>query len=63
MFGAHPLGTVPLGAGGPSYPEVRDAIDSADWTGIEQRLESDPGIVRRIKELVGELDSALKKRG
>lgn len=63
MFGAQPFGTVPFGAGGPSYPEVRDAIDSADWAGIEQRLESNPGIVRRIKALVRELDSALNEAG
>lgn len=62
-FGTDPFGTVPFAAGGPTYTVVRDAIDSADWTGIEHRLESDSAAVRHIETLVFELDLALDQAG
>ena len=57
-LGFGPLGSRPLGAL-PTYRRAHDAIESADWTGIERRLAADPAAVERIQSLVRELDAAI----
>ncbi len=48
--------------------EIGDAstsvtIDSADWTGIAQRLESDPAVVQQISKHISEIDRLVERSG
>lgn len=62
MLGFGPLASAPLGAV-PEHIETTAAIDSADWTGIERRLEASPAAVQVIRSKVVELDTALEAAG
>lgn len=44
-----------------ALPSMR--IDSADWTGIAQRLESDPALVQQISKHISEIDQLIEKSG
>ena len=43
--------------------EARVAVESADWTGIEERLAADPAAMVRIQQALSEIDAALDGAG
>jgi hypothetical protein len=62
MLGFGPVGSAPLGAI-PVYNAIAPSIDSADWTGLEVRLNSDPAAVEQIKQNIVALEAALSQAG
>jgi hypothetical protein len=63
MTGFDPVGSAPVGAILPNYQQVREAVDSANWTGIELRLGADPAAVERVRAVIIDLDRALDVAG
>jgi hypothetical protein len=46
----------------PAGPSVL-TIDSADWTGISERLETSPAIIEQIAKHISEIDQLVEKSG